>query len=74
MVPLRAAPVAFASTVNSTVPPPDPLAPFVTVTQGTELTAVHAQPPPAVTVTDPGPPATGTACVDGAIETVHPES
>jgi hypothetical protein len=74
MVPLRGAPVAFASTVNSTVPAPDPLPPFVTVTQGTLLTAVHAQPPPVVTVTDPDPPATGTACVEGAIETVHPAS
>jgi hypothetical protein len=73
-VPLRAAPVALASTVNSTVPAPDPLPPLVTVTQGTLLTAVHAQPTTAVTMTDPDPPATGTACVEGAIEKVHPAS
>src|SRR5918993_356619 len=73
-VPVRGAPVAFGSTVKSTVPAPDPLPPRVTVTQGTLLTAVHAQPPPAVTVTDPAPPVTGTGCVPGAIEIVHPES
>jgi hypothetical protein len=73
MVPLRGAPVALAATVNSTVPSPDPLSPLVTVTQDVLLTAVHAQPLPAVMVTDPGPPATGT-WVDGAIENVHPVS
>lgn len=57
IVPVRAAPVVLASTVNSTVSPPDPLAPFVTVTQGALLTAVHAHPAPAVTVTAPDPPA-----------------
>jgi len=61
IVPVRGAPVAFAWTVNSTVSLPDPLAPFVTVTQAALVAAVHAQPAPAVTVTVPDPPATVTA-------------
>jgi len=61
MVPLRAAPVVLASTVNSTFPPPDPLPPFVMVIHGAVLTAVHAQPPLVVTATEPVPPPTATA-------------
>src|SRR5213593_3462988 len=73
-VPLRGAPVAFASTVNCTLPLPAPLVPAVIVIHGTLLTAVHTQPPPEVTVTVPGPPATGTFCADGAMVKVHPLS
>jgi hypothetical protein len=42
---------------NATVPGPLPVAPDVTVNQGALLVAVHAQPPVAVTATEPVPPA-----------------
>ena len=48
--PLRVAPLAFASTLNVTVPGPDPVAPPVTTIHVTALTAVHVHPAPAVTV------------------------
>ena len=59
-VPLRAAPVTLGPTLNSTVPSPDPLAPFVTTIHPTLLTAVHVQPPRAVTATDPDAPPAAT--------------
>ena len=48
-----AVPVALASTLNVTVPGPDPAAPPVTVIHVAPLTAVHAQLAPAFTPTDP---------------------
>ena len=53
-VAVRAAPV-LAATVKVTVPLPDP--PADTVTKVAELVAVQVQPVPAVTGTDPVPPA-----------------
>src|SRR6476660_8061906 len=55
-VPLRAAPV-FAATVKATVPLPLPVAPDEIVMKVALLVAVHAHPVPAVTGTDPVPPA-----------------
>ena len=51
IVPDRAGPVV-ASTLYRTEPLPVSLAPEVISIHGTLLTAVHAHPPPAVTVTD----------------------
>jgi hypothetical protein len=71
IVPDRPGPFVEA-TVKFTVPLPVPLAPAVIVIHDCELAAVHAQPPPAVTVTDPLPPAGATDCESGEIENVHP--
>ena len=49
-VPVRAAPVVLAATLNVTEPMPDPLAPAVTVIQGVVVVAVHAQDVPEVTL------------------------
>lgn len=73
-VPLRGAPVAFASTVNCTVPDPAPFEPAVIVIHGTLLTAVHAHESDAVTATEPDPPPTATGCPAGAMENVQPPS
>jgi hypothetical protein len=69
-VPVRAVP-PFAATLNETVPLPDPEAPAVSVIQSAFVTAVHAQPSPAVTATVPVPPADATGCDAGAIEKLH---
>ena len=67
IVPVRAAPV-LAATVNITVPFPLPVAPDVTVIQGTVLLADHAHPDGDVTAIGvPGPPAAPTLCVGGAM-------
>ena len=49
----------LAATAKATVPLPLPLLPEVICTQPTLLTAVHAQPESAVTLTLPVPPAAG---------------
>ena len=54
-----------------TVPFPVPLAPDVTVIHDTLLTAVHAQPLPAVTVTLPDPPLDPTFCDVGEALMLH---
>jgi hypothetical protein len=59
IVPLRSDWLLFAATVKLTVPLPDPLAPLVIVIQAAESVAVHAHPPPAVTLNEPVPPAAG---------------
>ena len=59
-VPVRPVVKVLAALVNVTVPAPVPLAPAVTVIQGALLTAVHAQPLPAVTLVLPAPPAVPT--------------
>jgi hypothetical protein len=73
MTPLRAGP-GFASTLNVTVPGPDPDAPPVTMIHAAPLAAVHAQPAPAVTFTDPVPPPTTIGVAIGEIEIVQPLS
>ena len=58
MLPVRAAPVLFAATVNATEPFPLPLAPDVTVIQASLRLAVQLQlVPVADTVILPDPPA-----------------
>jgi hypothetical protein len=49
------------------VPPPDPLAPLVTVIQVVLLTAVHPHALVVVTVTEPEPPPAAYAAVVGEI-------
>jgi hypothetical protein len=66
-VPLREGPVVAAA-VNPTLPLPAPVAPLVMLSHGALLDAVQAQPGPAVTATDPAPPAAGTDWFAGAIE------
>ena len=61
IVPVRADVPGFAATLNVTAPVPEPLDQLVTVIQAAELDAVHAQPPPAVTLKDPLPPSAGAA-------------
>jgi len=61
-VALRAAPVALGSTLNWTVPPPDPDAPSVITTHAAPLTAVQVQPPDVDTDTVPTPPVDGIIC------------
>ena len=58
IVPIRSGPV-LAATVNWTVPLPLPDEPPVTVIHDTLLTAVHAQPVLAVTLTLPVKPLAG---------------
>ena len=55
-----------------TVPFPLPLDDEVIVIQGWPLLAVHAQPEPATTVTEPVPPEAGTDAESGEIANVHP--
>jgi hypothetical protein len=50
-VPVRAAPVVLAATLNVTEPMPDPVAPAVTVIHGVVVVAVHEQAVPAMTLT-----------------------
>src|SRR3954465_1973642 len=76
--PLRGMPVAFASTVNVTVPGPVPAPPGgpVTTIHVVPLAgaAVHEQPAPAVTVKDPLPPPATIGVDDGEIVIVQPLS
>jgi hypothetical protein len=69
-VPLREDVVVAAATAKATVPLPEPEAPPVTDSHDALLTALHAQPEPAVTATLPLPPAEATDCevvpIDGA--------
>ena len=70
MTPVRAAP-EFAATLNATAPLPEPLAPEVTVTHAAPLLAVQLQPPLAVTVTEPLPPAAAIDASGGLIAEVQ---
>ncbi len=67
----RADPV-FASTLNCTVPLPDPLAPAVMCTHDCDADAVHAQPAPPVTAIDPDPPPESNVWLVGLIPIEHP--
>jgi hypothetical protein len=66
-VPVRWGPV-FAVNVRKTCPIPVPVAPDATVTHGTLLVAVQAQPGPAVTPTSPWPASGPTFASVGEIE------
>jgi hypothetical protein len=74
IVPERAAPVAFASTVYCTTPFPDPDAPEVTTIHETELTAVQLHAALVATVTDPLPTDIPIVRSRGVSTIVHPES
>jgi hypothetical protein len=68
-VPVRCDEFGFAVALKLTVPLPLPVAPLVTVSQDVLLlTPVHAQPPGAVTVTEPVPVEAAMDAVVGAIE------
>lgn len=70
-VPVRAA-LVFAAALIDTVAFPLPLAPAVIDNHDALLVAVHAQPAPVVTVTEPvGPPPPATDRVVGLTEYVH---
>ena len=72
MVPLWVPVVVLAAALKATVPLPVPLAPDVTVSQDVLLlTAVQAHVAPAVTVTEPVPPAEPSDWLVGAIEYEH---
>jgi hypothetical protein len=70
-VPVRPVPLLLAVPLNETVPFPVPDEPDVIDNQPAFDDAVHAQPAPAVTVTEPLPPATTTVTVVGATVNVH---
>src|SRR5215212_7691963 len=74
IVPERAAPVVFGSTLKLTLPPPDPGEPAVTAIQGALLIAVQLHPPDADTGMLPVPPAAGVVADDAPSVTVQPES
>jgi hypothetical protein len=69
-VPVRASPL-FAAIVNATVPLPLPDAPLVIEIHEAFDAAVHAQPLPAVTATEPLPPLASTDWLLGAIAKLH---
>jgi len=71
IVPERPGPLVEA-TVKLTAPFPLPLAPDVMVIHGCALVADHAQPGPALTVTEPVPPEEATDCESGEMANVHP--
>ena len=71
-VPTRCDVVMLGATVKLTEPLPEPVAPAVTVIQGTLLTAVQEQPVVVVTAVDPFAPAAGTDWLEGEIENEHP--
>jgi hypothetical protein len=71
-VPLRCDPFGFAVALKLTVPLPLPLAPLVIVSHDVSLlTAVHAQPPGAVTAVEPGAPPNTMEALVGAMAYVH---
>ena len=61
----------LASTANATLPGPVPDA-VESVIQLTLVLAVHGQPAPVVTETEPLPPEPGTSWLDGAMLNTHP--
>jgi hypothetical protein len=65
-IPVRGLVPVSGAAVNVALPFPVPL-PELIVNQLASLLAVHAQPPPAVTVTPPLPPAAPTVCDVGEI-------
>jgi hypothetical protein len=68
-VPVRCVPFGLAVALKLTVPLPVPLAPLVIVSQDVSLlTAVHAQPPGAVTAVEPVAPPDTIDVPVGAIE------
>jgi hypothetical protein len=71
-VPLRCDPFGFPVALKLTVPLPLPLAPLVIVSHEVALlTAVHAQPPAAVTAVEPVAPPNAMEALVGAIAYVQ---
>ena len=70
-VPVRLVVPVLAALLNVTVPDPEPDAPALTVIHAALLTAVHAQPVPAVTMLLPGPPAAAIDWDEGEMVGVH---
>jgi hypothetical protein len=70
-VPDRPGPL-FAATVNATLPFPVPFAPDVIDSQLALLVAVQPQPLPAITLTEPLPPASGAVKDDSDNDNVQP--
>src|SRR5438876_464406 len=68
---MRDVPAVLPATLNATVPLPVPVAPVVTVIQVVLLTAVHEQPPGAVTVVLAVPPPATSDWLAGEIVSVH---
>ena len=69
--PMRDVPAVLPATLNVTFPLPVPVAPVVTVIHVVLLTAVHEQPPGAVTVVLPVPPPATTDWLAGEIVSVQ---
>jgi hypothetical protein len=69
-VPIRATPL-LTSTLTVTKPSPVPAAPDATVIHASRLTAVHAHPAVACTVTVAVPPLDGIASAEGLIDDEH---
>ena len=67
-VPVRFVVTVFGATLKPTLPPPLPVAPLVIVIQLALLAADQAQPDPADTVLDPGPPPAPNDCETGEME------
>ena len=74
IVPERGAPVAFTSTLNVTLPPPDPGEPPVTAIHGALLVAVQLHPPEDDTETLLPPPPAGIVVEGAPSVTMQPES
>ena len=70
-VPERLVVAVLAATLKPTLPLPVRAAPLVTVIQEAWLTAVHAQPPPVVTVLVPVPPAAANDALVGEVLNVQ---
>jgi hypothetical protein len=68
IVPLRCEAPVFALALKPTLPLPEPLAPLVTVSHDALLTAVHPQPPAALTVTVPDPAAAVSDWLNGEMD------
>ena len=73
-VPTRCDVVVLGATVKLTEPLPEPVAPAVTVIQGTLLTAVQEQPVVVVTVVEPLAPAAGTDWLEGEVGERAPDT
>jgi hypothetical protein len=70
-LPLRDVVPVYESALTVTVPPPEPAAPAVMLSQVSVVAAAHVQPIGAVTVTSVFPPAAENVCAPGEIVCVQ---
>jgi hypothetical protein len=70
-VPVRCELLVLGATLKLTEPPPEPVAPPVTVIHDALLTPVQVHPDVVVTVDVPVPPPSSTDWLDGEIEKAH---